>query len=512
MISPLTQGLPGLQSGIGEFAGNPLSPAQALKLSREQGRLLLEASSTPARMPALQGGESVLAKLSERLPDGRIAVQIKGEPFLLNLPQGATLQGEDLRLRVATTQPLAFLLLDGDDLKPPPLAVDTPGAKQASALAQALQSAQGEEGVALETLAQPQGKLPAMQRGEWIMAKVAERLPDGSAAVLVKNAAFILKAPGDGQALRADPLLLRVRSTEPVLSFTQVNLPETTINDKSAAVSLSTASRYLGNLLATGNAVQTGSNVQTGSSVQSSVPANTSLASAVQLTARQEGKPLADVIANRLADGLAAMPATIRAQASQAALLPDPSLPAPEHETHLKAAVEKSGVFYEAHQKAWVDGRLPLEELKQEPQARLPATPITTDTSAGKPAVTPEAGHLVQRQLDTLEQRQFMYTGQAWPGQFVQWQIQPEEGEERKGNGKQDMRAWHTSLAMSLPALGGLAARLRLVGNQVQLTFDTDNPEAAALIEQYQQHLAGSMEAAGLALASMQVRHETASG
>lgn len=512
MISPLTQGLPGLQSGLGELAGSPLTPAQALKLSREQGRVLLEASSTPARMPALQGGEAILAKLSERLPDGRVAVQIKGEPFLLNVPQGATLQGEELRLRVATTQPLAFLLLDGDDLKPPPLAVDTPGAKQASALAQALQSAQGEEGVELETLAQPQGKLPAMQRGEWIMAKVAERLPDGSAAVLVKNAAFILKAPGDGQALRADPLLLRVRATEPVLSFTQVNLPEATINDKSAAVSLSPASRYLGNLLATGNGVQTGASLQTGGSVQSSVPANTSLASVVQLAAQQEGKPLSDVIANRLADGLAAMPATIRAQASQAALLPDPSLPAPEHETHLKATVEKSGVFYEAHQKAWVDGRLPLEELKQEPQARLPATPTTADTSAGKPAVTPEAGHLVQRQLDTLEQRQFMYTGQAWPGQFVQWQIQPEEGDERKGNGKQDMRAWHTSLAMSLPALGGLAARLRLVGNQVQLTFDTDNPEAAALIEQYQQQLAGSMEAAGLALASMQVRHEAASG
>ena len=93
-----------------------------------------------------------------------------------------------------------------------------------------------------------------------------------------------------------------------------------------------------------------------------------------------------------------------------------------------------------------------------------------------------ETGHLVQRQLDTLEQRQFMYTGQAWPGQLVQWQIQPEESGEREGNGQQEMRAWHTSLAMSLPALGGLAARLRMVGNQVQLTFDTDNPEAAALI------------------------------
>lgn len=38
MISPLPQGLPGLQSGTAELSGSPLTPAQALKLSREQGR------------------------------------------------------------------------------------------------------------------------------------------------------------------------------------------------------------------------------------------------------------------------------------------------------------------------------------------------------------------------------------------------------------------------------------------------------------------------------------------
>ncbi|MDC7716850.1 flagellar hook-length control protein FliK [Vogesella sp. DC21W] len=500
MISPLSQGLPGLQAGTSELAGNPLTTAQAVKLSREQGRLLLEASSTPARMPVLQGGETILAKISERLPDGRISAQIKGEPFLLNVPQGATLQGEDLRLRVATTQPLAFLLLDTDDLKPEPSPADTPTTKQSQALAQALQLAAGSEGVELETLTQPQGKLPAFQPGEWVMARVAERLPDGSAAVLVKNAAFTLKAPGDGQALRADPLMLRVRATEPVLSFTQVNLPQAAASDKSAPVSFSTASRYLSSLLASSNGAQ------------GSTATAATLASALPTAGQLEGKPLSDVIANRLAAGLAAMPATLRTEASQAALLPNPSQPAPEQETHLKATVEKSGVFYEAHQKAWVDGRLSLDELKQEPQARLATTLTTAEASAGKHTVTPEAGHLVQRQLDTLEQHQFMYTGQAWPGQLVQWQIQPEQGGEREGNGQQEMRAWHTSLAMSLPALGGLAARLRLVGNQVQLTFDTDNPEAAALIEQYRQQLAGSMEAAGLALASLQVRHEASTG
>lgn len=498
MILPLPQGLAGLQSSTTELAGNPLTPAQALKLGREQGRLLLEASSTPARLPGLQSGETILAKVSERLPDGRIAAQIKGEPFVLNVPQGATVAGESLRLQVATTQPLAFLLLDADDLKSATTPADTGAARQSQALAQALQLAAGNDGVALETLSQPQGKMPPFQAGEWVMAKVAERLPDGSAAVLVKNAAFTLKAPGDGQALRAEPLLLRVTATEPLLRFSQVAMPQTLVSDPSSAVTFSQASRYLSSLLSAASGPQ---------------PPATLIPSAAGqwlAEARQAGKPLGETIAGRLAAGLAAMPPALRAQASQASLLPDPAQPAPQQETHLKATVEKSGVFYEAHQKAWVDGRLSLEELRQEPQARLAAaTQATPDGSPAKAAVTPETGHLVQRQLDTLEQRQFMYTGQAWPGQLVQWQIQPEDAGEREGNGQQQMRAWHTSLALSLPALGGLDARLRMVGNQVQLTFDTDNPEAAALIEQYRQQLAGSMEAAGLALASLQVRHET---
>lgn len=453
MISPFPPSLAGSQTTAAELAGNSLTPAQAVKLSREQGRLLLEASSTPARMPSLQSGETILAKVSERLPDGKLATQIKGEAFILTVPSNGEVGNDALRLRVATTQPLSFFLLDSKDLGTQTNQISS---RQPQVIANALQLAADSDGVPLETLSQPPGKIPAFQTGEWIIAKVAERLSDGSAVVLVKNSAFILKAPGDGQALRADPLMLRVRGTEPVLSFQQVDLPQRQDTDKSTSVNFSTASRYLSSLLnAAGN--------------------NTTINS------------------NQIAH-----------LSSDTALLATPSQTAHESETRLKATVEKSGVFYEAHQKAWVNGRLSLDELKQEPQAKLIAAEHT-----GKNTVTPEIGNLVQRQLDTIEQKQFVFTGQAWPGQVVQWQIHPEETDDREGSGQQEMRAWHTNLTLSLPALGGLAARIRMVGNQVQLSFDTDNPEAASMIEQHRQQLIGSMVAAGLALASLQVRHET---
>lgn len=453
MISPLT---PGLTSGLpSEIAGNSLTPAQSVKLGREQGRLLIEVSSPPASLPPLKVGDTVLAQINERQPDGKLAAQIKGELFQLMLPEGSKVDGNTLNLRVASTQPLAFALLENPADTTAATAADA-GIRN-TALAANLRLAAEQAGVDLHTLQQPASKLPPFQNGEWVMAKVAERLPDGSAVVLIKNAAFTLQAPNGDQPLRADPLLLRVRGTEPVIQFRQVDLPNELLDDKSAAVSLSTGSRYLSGLL--GNST-----------------------------------PTVDAAVAK----------------AQAPLLADPSSPATHSENQLKQTVEKSGVFYEAHQKAWVNGRLSLDELKQEPQARLAANlELAKTDTAGKPQHLPEMGQLVQRQLDTLEQRQFVFNGQAWPGQNVQWQINPETVDEREGNGSEELRAWNTKLSLQLPALGGLGARLRMVGSQVQLVFDAQNEQAAALIESHREQLAGSMEAAGLMLASLQVKHET---
>ncbi|MFC3625582.1 flagellar hook-length control protein FliK [Vogesella amnigena] len=438
MISPL---LPGAARGATDAA---LSPAQTARLEREQGRALIEVSSQPARMPSLSAGELVSASVSERLPDGKLTALIKGESFLLNVPAGNLAQaGSQLNLRVASMQPLAFALVDVQQ--------------------QAAQELAVQQETLLDTLQQPGGKLPAFQAGEWLHARVAERLPDGSAVVLAKNAAFHLQAPPGSGALNADPLLLRVRSTEPQLSFVQVTLEQDPDLAKSAPVSLSDATRYLNGLLQAAN--------QHGGRLSATAAA----------------------LANAYDSG------SLGVAAGNKALLNDPAMPGDSHSDSLRQTVEKSGLFYESHQKAWVDGRLSLEDLRQEPQARL-------GEAANRQG---EMGQLVQRQLETLEQRQFVYNGLAWPGQQVQWQIQADESQEREGDGKEEMRAWHTQLNLQLPQLGGLAARLRMVGNQVQLVFATDSDEAGALIESHRLQLAGAMEAAGLSLASLLVKHET---
>lgn len=427
MISLPTSFTPGKSSTGAADATSLLTPRPA----RESARSVVEVSSSPARLPSLQSGETVTARITERLPDGKLATTIKGEAFVLTLPKGMTTDGNALSLRVVTGPPLAFNLLDG--LQDPATALR--GSELARAVSAALQD---DSSTALQTLSQP-GRLPDLARGEVVTGRLAERLADGSAMVLIKNAVFNLKAPADGLLTR-EPMLLRVGATSPLLQFDLLRL-NALPDEKSVPVAFTSGGRYLNGLL----------------------DAATQSAARGSLT-----------------------------------LLSDPAAPGAGEQ--LRQSVEKSGVFYESHQRAWVDGRLSLEELKQEPQAKM--------LHEGRTGLTPELGQLVQKQLEVHEQKVLVFQGQAWPGQAVDWEIQREEVAEREADGELELPVWQTRLNLELPALGGVGARLRMVGKQVQVVFDADDGQTAQLIEQYRSRLGSALEGAGLALASLLVKHE----
>lgn len=406
------------------------STVVAQRPGRETTRSPIEVASSPARLPALQSGETVTAHITERLPDGKLAATIKGEAFVLSLPKGMSADGNALSLRVTAGPPLSFNLLD--------VLQDPATALRSSELARAVSAAlQDDSSTALQTLSQP-GRLPDLARGEVVTGRLAERLADGSAMVLIKNAVFNLKAPADG-LLTKEPMLLRVDATSPLLQFDLLRLAALP-DEKSAPVAFTSAGRYLNGLL----------------------DAATQSAARGSLT-----------------------------------LLSDPAAPGAGEQ--LRQSVEKSGVFYESHQRAWVDGRLSLEELKLEPQARL--------LHEGRAGLSSELGQLVQKQLEVHEQKVLVFQGQAWPGQAVDWEIQREEIAEREANGELELPVWQTRLNLDLPALGGVGARLRMVGKQVQVVFDADDGQTAQLIEQYRSRLGSALEGAGLALASLLVKH-----
>lgn len=317
-------------------------------------------------------------------------------------------------------------------------------------------------------------RLPPLLLGEQVEAQVVERKDDGQQlSVLIKNSLFNLIVP-QGMTVSGDTLSLKVATLAPTLSFALLEQSAEAQQNSSVDVQLSPASKYLTGMLQTD---------------KPAVPA-----SDLKLdVARQE-------------------PAAVAQQ--------------------LKDNVSQSGLFYESHLKEWLDGRHTLVQVQHEPQSRLlsilhegqgssigaadaaKTASAASASSAGTlspRAAAPELANLVQRQLDVVENQQLQLNGYAWPGQPLQLQIKQEHAQERTGSlGADEPGVWSTSLTLDLPALGGLAARVRLVGQSVQVSFVAEEEAASGLIQQHASQLQNGMAAAGLTLANLVVKNGTA--
>ena len=222
----------------------------------------------------------------------------------------------------------------------------------------------------------------------------------------------------------------------------------------------------------------------------------------------------------------------------------------------LKQAISQSGMFYEAHQAEWVEGRFAKAALLQEPQGKLStpatlsalpdellgnslqktvatapttahnatqragaeanqlATTITASSDTGKassaqsnaqtPAqiVAPQAQPVVQMQLDALATQSFSWQGQVWPGQEMRWEID-EDGSRRGQDEDNSATQWTTRLSLNLPKLGEINAQIRLQGNQIALSMSSDNDETRTLLRASTVALRSQLNEAGLTLASM---------
>ncbi|MDP2823773.1 MAG: flagellar hook-length control protein FliK [Sulfuritalea sp.] len=258
-------------------------------------------------------------------------------------------------------------------------------------------------------------------------------------------------------------------------------------------------------------------------------------------------------------DGAPPPPAALtRGQALLAAATTDTAKLAAELAPQLAKAVSQSGLFYEAHQVQWVMGRRPLGDLLVEPQANHsaaenPAAPgqeaggsATRATAGGRPAepsgpmvllqnlfgseearqqtseqsttttttanparaVPEDLRPLVQQQLDAVATQRLAWHGEVWPGQSLNWQIEPDD--QRAGNEQADSeRGWITSLRLVTPRLGEIDARLNLTPQGVRITLATPMGASAADLLDAAPSLERSLAAADVPLLALQVKHDT---
>ncbi len=167
----------------------------------------------------------------------------------------------------------------------------------------------------------------------------------------------------------------------------------------------------------------------------------------------------------------------------------------------LSQSVQTSGLFYESHLAQLATGKATPQDLRQEPQGRIPpqpggtaqntqsnapqaATPAPATTgstgpdpaqtattthqpqTAPAPGIDPQAQLLVRQQLEVLANQAFIWQGEAWPGADMQWEVRrrPQDGEEDR-DFQEDH--WSTRLNLHLPSLGDVQARLSLSGDQL---------------------------------------------
>lgn len=190
----------------------------------------------------------------------------------------------------------------------------------------------------------------------------------------------------------------------------------------------------------------------------------------------------------------------------------------------LKDVLGKSGMFYEAHQALWSEGKLPTAALLQEPQgqwspilqkdAGLPtaATISSPGDNSAPQKVPPQPGQipvdltaLVSQQLDALASQNYLWQGQIWQGQQMYWEI-GEDRSQRHGPETGSDRQWQTRLRLDLPALGPIDAVLRLhPGGKLELSLTAANEVAREKLQSGRDRLASRLDAAGLGLINFAV-------
>jgi len=324
--------------------------------------------------------------------------------------------------------------------------------------------------------------------GQSMQAEVLSKLPDGSFVVRVADMAARMPLPGGAEPGAQVPLTLVALHPRPTFQVQTAN-GAPAFAEAAPAEGAATALTYLEgkDAAALTRTAALLANAQSlarlpGGAVDG---ANASISTA--------GKVLGDVIA-------AAQKAGTQASAALGRM---PLLAAPDGDAGriaaaLQEGLAKSGLFYESHVAEWARGARALGELAGEPQAR--GTPAPTD---------PATAQFINLQLNAHEQGRVAWQGQLWPGQNLQWEIERDapEAEGRASPGQEDGAAstWQSRLRLRFGALGEVAARIVLSGDQLHISLDGASEDAARAMEAGRARLAQALDAAGTPLATLAI-------
>lgn len=124
----------------------------------------------------------------------------------------------------------------------------------------------------------------------------------------------------------------------------------------------------------------------------------------------------------------------------------------------------------------------------------------TSAPAQARPAAIPERlVPMVHQQLDAMATQNYVWHGQVWPGQTMEWEIE-DPAQDREASGDEPALEWKTTLRLKLPTLGDLEARLILTPAGVAVRLLADDPGTVGAFNDARAALESALAAANVPL------------
>ncbi|MEA5097616.1 MAG: flagellar hook-length control protein FliK [Burkholderiaceae bacterium] len=355
-------------------------------------------------------------------------------------------------------------------------------------------------------------RLMAVSIGRQFQAEVMLRQNDGSFLVRIADTTARMALPEGTQSGDKVSLTLVAASPRPTFLLGETQVSATPLpGQQSAAAGLlidtlpQDASQEGAGQIGSSGAGQIGkaAPTETATAAPLNQPANSATTST--MTSLSPTGRLIDSLLHATEQNNA--PASVQ---GQSAIMPIPDVTPEKLAQAMHRTLENSGVFYESHVNEWVNGNRATETLMLEPQARLAASgqPLSDAEQLSQLAtLNNETAQLIRTQLDSLENRRFVWQGELWPGQRFEWEVS-DETPQRQQQTDASVSAWRSVVRFELPTLGAITASINLAGGHVQVQLRTATDTAAETIRPYAGELASALDAAGAPLDLLTVRKD----
>lgn len=187
-------------------------------------------------------------------------------------------------------------------------------------------------------------------------------------------------------------------------------------------------------------------------------------------------------------------------------LAPAPGVIPAQMAAALKDAIGTSGLFYESHVAEWADGKRDLADLLREPQMRTAPGSAEPAARQGASMADPATAQLINLQLATHEQARVSWQGQAWPGQYLHWEVSKDAPEQDPGPDGGGEPAWRSGVRLRFPLLGEVAGTIVIAGGRLHIQLQAGSEESGALLRRHAAALTTALDAAGTPLSSLDIQ------